>query len=234
MASPPGSIGPGGQGRPTAPEAHLGLLNRGNPLDRQFGLPGGQRRLHGPLPAGLKRTRRSCGGQRFDPNAPWSAHGPAGRGGSQALVVIGARRIRRNSLALMGGLFLGPRPAGAALEGRPRGTPGKTLLLGRTVQERGMHSRAPGPAPQQGRGLRGGHRHGHWQGQGQGRQRQWGGKSSPWAQAGRPTPRAINTAIKGTRAKPTNSMFKIQPRRWARASLTLGNSPLRRGIAHRM
>ena len=173
MASPPGPIGPGGQGRPTAPETDLGLVGRGNPLDRQFGLPGGQRRLHGPLPAGLKRTRSSSWSQRFDPDAPRRAHRPAGRRGSQALVVIGSRRISPN--ALMGrhrGLFQGPRPA-AAPEGRPRGTPGQTLLLGRTVQARGMRSHGPAPAPHQGRGLQGEHRHGH--GPGHGQQGQWTG-----------------------------------------------------------
>ena len=56
MAGPQGPIGAALEGRPTAPEAHLGLVRCGNPLNRQLPLPGGQRRLHGPLPAGFKRA----------------------------------------------------------------------------------------------------------------------------------------------------------------------------------
>ena len=52
--------------------------------------------------------------------------------------------------------------------------------------------------------------------------------------AGNPTPRAIRVAIKGIDAKPTNSTLMIQPRRVARASLTWGSSPFRRGMAQRM
>ena len=52
--------------------------------------------------------------------------------------------------------------------------------------------------------------------------------------AGRPTPRAINVASIGIEAKPISSMLMIQLRRPARASLTLGSSPLRSGIAQRM
>ena len=52
--------------------------------------------------------------------------------------------------------------------------------------------------------------------------------------AGSPTPRAISVANRGTRANPTSSTLMIQPRRVARASLTFGNSPLRRGMAQRM
>lgn len=49
-----------------------------------------------------------------------------------------------------------------------------------------------------------------------------------------PTPRAIRVAISGMPAKPTSSMLRIQASRPARASLTCGSSPLRRGIAQRM
>ena len=53
-------------------------------------------------------------------------------------------------------------------------------------------------------------------------------------QAGSPTPRAIRAASRGMAAKPSSSMFRIQDRRPARASLTWGSSPLRSGIAQRM
>ena len=56
MAGPHGPIGATLEGRLTAPEAHLGLVGGGYRLDRQLGLPGRQRRLHCPLPAGPKRT----------------------------------------------------------------------------------------------------------------------------------------------------------------------------------
>ena len=52
--------------------------------------------------------------------------------------------------------------------------------------------------------------------------------------AGRPTPRAISVANIGIEAKPISSMLMIQLRRPAKASLTLGSSPLRSGIAQRM
>lgn len=49
-----------------------------------------------------------------------------------------------------------------------------------------------------------------------------------------PTPRAIRAARRGMEAKPTNSTLMIQARRVDNASLTRGNSPLRKGITHRM
>jgi hypothetical protein len=52
--------------------------------------------------------------------------------------------------------------------------------------------------------------------------------------AGNPTPRAISVARRGTKANPTSSTLMIQPKRVARASLTFGNSPLRKGMAQRM
>jgi hypothetical protein len=50
-------------------------------------------------------------------------------------------------------------------------------------------------------------------------------RKRPRHQLARPTPRAISEASRGMAAKPTNSMFRIQRRRLARASLTCGSFP---------
>jgi len=193
------------QGRPSSQDAYLGPLRLIHPLQGHQLAPAGQGSFHRHLPGFVPAGGRPLAAHRLQPDAPVVAPGPAVGRGAQLMAVVVLRS--------------GAKISGAGLN-RQVGRLGEKQLLAcgcRTAVAGGGDGFHPDGAAQQ-----------EWQ------HRQKQGGHQPARDPGSPTPRAIRVASRGIRAKPVSSIFRIQASRWARASLTWGSSPLRRGIAQRM